>query len=81
MSIFSKLEGGREALPPKPIVKSVLLAWIGGFLAISAVVLLSDTFSAALVLGSFGATCVLVFGFPDSPFSQPRNIIFGHLLS
>jgi CBS-domain-containing membrane protein len=22
-----------------------------------------------------------VFGFPDAPFSQPRNIILGHLLS
>nr|WP_223264590.1 HPP family protein [Sulfuriferula plumbiphila] len=27
------------------------------------------------MLGSFGASCVLLFGFPESPFSQPRNVI------
>ncbi len=81
MSIFSKLKGGREPLPPRPTVISVLLAWVGGFLAISSLGLLAEAFSAVLVLGSFGASCVLVFGFPDAPFSQPRNIIFGHVLS
>ena len=33
------------------------------------------------MLGSFGASCVLIFGFPDVPFSQPRNVIGGHFLS
>jgi CBS-domain-containing membrane protein len=33
------------------------------------------------VLGSFGATCVLAFGYPDVPFSQPRNIVLGHTIS
>ncbi len=33
------------------------------------------------MMGSFGATCVLVFGFPDVPFSQPRNVFFGHTLA
>ena len=32
-------------------------------------------------MGSFGASCVLLFGFPKSPFSQPRNVILGHLIS
>ena len=32
-------------------------------------------------MGSFGASCVLLFGFPKSPFSQPRNVIFGHFIS
>jgi CBS-domain-containing membrane protein len=35
----------------------------------------------ALVLGSFGASCVLLFGFPAGPFSQPRNVIGGHVLA
>jgi CBS-domain-containing membrane protein len=34
-----------------------------------------------LILGSFGATCVLVFGYPESPFSQPRSVIGGHVLA
>jgi CBS-domain-containing membrane protein len=33
------------------------------------------------VLGSFGASCVLLFGYPDNPFSQPRNVIGGHFLT
>ncbi len=32
-------------------------------------------------MASFGATCVLAFGVPDSPLAQPRNIIGGHFLS
>lgn len=81
MSFINKLKGDGAALPPKPPIKAALLAWLGGFFAISAVALLSDGFAVALVLGSFGASCVLVFGFPDAPFSQPRNVVIGHVLS
>tara|TARA_B100001248_G_scaffold256358_1_gene237296 strand:+ start:2314 stop:2820 length:507 start_codon:yes stop_codon:yes gene_type:complete len=34
-----------------------------------------------LLLGSFGATSVLVFGFPKAPFSQPKNVMGGNLIS
>ena len=81
MNLFEKLKGDNAKLPPKHSIKAILIAWLGGFLAISAVTLLSNTFSTVLVLGSFGASCVLIFGFPDVPFSQPRNIIGGHFLS
>ena len=33
------------------------------------------------LLGSFGATSVLVYGFPNAPFSQPKNVIWGNLIS
>ncbi|MEM7196576.1 MAG: HPP family protein [Pseudomonadota bacterium] len=81
MSLIKKLKGDGAALPPKPATRSILFAWIGGFLAISAVALLDDALSSVLVLGSFGASCVLVFGFPHLPFSQPRNVVCGHVLS
>lgn len=81
MKILEKLKGDGAALPPQPATKAVALAWLGGFLAISAVAVLTDALSVALVLGSFGASCVLVFGYPDVPFSQPRNVIAGHFLS
>jgi CBS-domain-containing membrane protein len=81
MNLFEKLKGDNAKLPPKHSIKAILVAWLGGFLAISVVTLLSNTFSTALVLGSFGASCVLIFGFPDVPFSQPRNVIGGHFLS
>lgn len=34
-----------------------------------------------MVLGSMGATAVLVFGAPAAPFSQPWNVVAGHLVS
>jgi len=34
-----------------------------------------------MLIGSFGASAALVFGAPDAPVSQPRNVIFGHSLS
>lgn len=69
------------ALPPKPAKKVVLLAALGGFIAIAVLALLAQQSGALLILGSFGASCVLVFGFIESPFAQPRNVIVGHFLS
>ncbi len=31
--------------------------------------------------GSFGSSMVLLFGFPESPFAQPKNVFFGHLIT
>jgi CBS-domain-containing membrane protein len=70
-SFFLKFRGDRAALPPRPAGKAVAIAWLGGALTIAAVASLTDALSAMLVLGSFGASCVLVFGYPDVPFSQP----------
>ena len=81
MNLLKKLKENDAKLPLKHSIRAILVAWLGGFLAISVITLLSNTFSTALVLGSFGASCVLMFGFPDVPFSQPRNVIGGHFLS
>ena len=79
--MFEKLKGDGVALPPRPPLKAVGLAWGGGFLAIAVLAGLAQLSGTAWVLGSFGASCVLVFGFPDVPFSQPRNVVLGHLFS
>jgi len=81
MFTFNKLRGDSAALPARPGLRQVLIAWLGGVLAIAAIAGLGDALTASLLLGSFGASCVLVFGFPDVPFSQPRNVMFGHFLS
>ena len=80
-TIFSKFKGDRAPLPALPPLRSVALAWLGGVLAIATVGKLAGLLSMPLMLGSFGASCVLVFGYPDVPFSQPRNVVFGHFLS
>ncbi|MBL7719617.1 MAG: HPP family protein [Flavipsychrobacter sp.] len=33
------------------------------------------------LIGSFGASAVLVFGATNSPLAQPRNLVMGHLIS
>lgn len=76
-----KLYGDHAPLPPKSGFKLISVAGLGGTLAIGIITLLAQSLETILILGSFGATCVLVFGYPDVPFSQPRNVITGHFLS
>jgi CBS domain-containing membrane protein len=58
-------------------------AWAGAFLGIGALSLVVNYFPELelLVIGSFGASAVLLYAAPRAPFSQPRNLIGGHLLS
>ncbi|MWV12511.1 HPP family protein [Pseudomonas sp. R-28-1W-6] len=81
LMLLRKFRGDALALPPRASLQQVALAWLGGVLAIACVASAGDLLSLSLLLGSFGASCVLVFGFADLPFSQPRNVIGGHLLS
>lgn len=59
-----------------------LFAGLGAFVAI-AVLAYSDVefANAVLIMAPFGATAVLVFGVSDSPLTQPKNVILGHLIS
>ena len=40
-----------------------------------------NTSYGLFLAGSFGATMVLIFGYPESPFAQPKNVFFGHLVT
>ena len=33
------------------------------------------------LLASFGSSMVLLYGYPESPFAQPKNVFFGHLIT
>lgn len=57
------------------------LAWLGAVLATAAFAGAGNIANLSLVLGSFGATCLLVFAYPQSPFAQPRNVIGGHFVA
>jgi len=81
MSFIEFKKGGSAATAATPSWKNIALAWLGGALAIAVIAKTGEWASLPLILGSFGASCVLVFGFPDLPFSQPRNVLIGHLLS
>ncbi|WP_001089480.1 HPP family protein [Vibrio mimicus] len=59
-----------------------IFAGVGAFLAIGLLTFLDSTLTnVALLMAPFGATAVLVFGVPDSPLAQPKNVIFGHLIT
>ncbi len=78
---LTKMRGDGAPLPPPASLQTIVLAGLGGCIAIASLGLLTDRLSLALLLGSFGASSMTVFGFPELPFSQPRNIIGGHFLS
>lgn len=66
-------------------MKNVMLSLFAGFGAFVAIALLS-IFDASfqdvvLIMAPFGATTVLVFGVPQSPLAQPKNVIIGHLIT
>ena len=63
------------------ITKSV---FAGVFSAVTIGVLTLLTYKTefgVFLITSFGSSMVLVFGYPESPFSQPKNIFFGHVLT
>ena len=59
--------------------------FIGAFLGIAAIGYVQrahiDALDQVFLIGSFGASAVLVFGAANSPLAQPRNLILGHLVS
>jgi CBS-domain-containing membrane protein len=64
----------------------VLLAGLGSFLAIYTltvcdVLLRTNGVAGVALIGSFGATAVLVYGAPQAEFSRFRNVVGGHVLS
>nr|WP_296984317.1 HPP family protein [uncultured Desulfovibrio sp.] len=61
--------------------KSVVLAGLGGLVGIALTGALTAFGTVPLLMAPFGASCVLLFTVPDSPLSQPANVIGGHVIS
>lgn len=82
---FSKMSGTTRGSPPRVSNGEILWSWIGAFLGIAAVAWVSQLFfeglDRSLMIGSFGASAVLLYGAVRSPLAQPRNLIGGHVLS
>ncbi len=81
-SYFDKWKGAKVLSGlayPKGIVS--ILSGVGGLITILVVAGLSLELNVLVFIVPFGASCVLVFGAPAAPFSQPRNVIGGHLFS
>jgi CBS-domain-containing membrane protein len=62
----------------------VVWSWLGAALGIGLVAAFSQWWAkpaTLMLIGSYGASAVLIYGASRSPFSQPRNLLGGHLLS
>ena len=59
-----------------------LFALIFSIITIGTLSFLSfETPYGLFLAGSFGSSMVLLFGYPESPFAQPKNVFFGHLVT
>jgi len=66
----------------KKIVIKGLIAGLFSTITIAALTFLTyKTQYGIFLIASFGSSMVLLYGYPESPFAQPKNIFFGHLVT
>jgi CBS-domain-containing membrane protein len=84
LGYFKKMSGTTQS-PPAAGLSEILWSWIGAFLGIASVALINfnllNETDLVMVIGSFGASAVLIYGAIKSPLAQPRNLIGGHVIS
>ena len=76
---LSKMQSKHDDCPQRLPLFIIVLAWLGGTLATAALALIGNWQNVAMILGSFGASCLLIFCSPKSPLAQPKNIVGGHV--
>jgi len=81
---FSKMKGGAKS-PPGVGIAEMAWSWIGAVIGVGICGYLSANYfepkDLTLLIGSFGASAVLLYGAIKSPLAQPRNLLGGHILA
>jgi len=81
---FAKMTGTTKS-PPRISAEEIIWSWIGGFVGIGMVAYLNysrfEHTDLVMIVGSFGASAVLIYGAIKSPLAQPRNLLGGHIIS
>ena len=76
---------GQTKSPPMINISEIMWSWIGSLIGVAAVAYAEHYFikntDLTMIIGSFGASAVLIYGAIESPFSQPRNLVGGHIIS
>tara|TARA_Y100001935_G_C16938148_1_gene328747 strand:+ start:98 stop:562 length:465 start_codon:yes stop_codon:yes gene_type:complete len=63
-------------------IKQSFLAGLFSIITIGILTVLTyKTEFGLFLIASFGSSMVLLYGYPESPFAQPKNIFFGHLIT
>ena len=66
----------------KKLIIQSTLAGIFSIITIGVLTVLTyKTSYGIFLIASFGSTMVLLYGYSESPFAQPKNIILGHFLT
>ncbi len=84
-TFVQKMRGSTRGSPPRVSNEEIFWSWLGAFLGIGALAWLGQLYfnshDLPMMIGSFGASAVLVYGAVRSPLAQPRNLVGGHMLS
>jgi CBS-domain-containing membrane protein len=63
----------------------LIITYISSFIGIAGIAFVNEKFFSStdmvLLIGSFGATAVIVYGLPESPLARPLNVLSGHVMS
>lgn len=82
---LSKMRGCSKGCTPKASFSEVMWSWLGSLIGIGICGYISSHYfepmDLTLIIGSFGASAVLVYGAIKSPLAQPRNLVGGHIIS
>ena len=70
MSIFTPID-----------IRIIIMTIVGSFCSIGILSYGAVIENWPVLVASFGASAVLLFGAPTSPLAQPRNLLGGHLIS
>ena len=63
-------------------LKQSFIAGLFSIITIGILTLLTyKTEFGIFLVASFGSSMVLLYGYPESPFAQPKNVFFGHLVT
>lgn len=69
-----------RAYQPSFAAAQLGVSWLGALLAVALLSGLSLWSGVPLIAAPLGASAVLLFGYPDSPLAQPRNIVLGNFI-
>ena len=82
---IKKMSGGGASSKRAPL-HEIIWSAIGCFFGIAGVYMVGhiqgfELEDSIFLVGSFGASAILIYGVPNGPLSQPRNLIGGHVFS
>jgi len=84
LTLLKKMKSTTKS-PPAVNFFEIVWSWIGAFIGIAVVAYINynlfDDTDMAMLIGSFGASAVLIYGAIRSPLAQPRNLLGGHIIS